>query len=63
MEVDEFEKKEEEKTARIKWRDFEVHHFIVIRGEMNEEFIKLQTNNASYVSVKKFKINKSLNKK
>lgn len=40
MEVDEFEKKEEEKTARIKWRDFEVQHFIVIRGEMNEEFTK-----------------------
>ena len=27
----------------IKWKDFEVHHLIVIRGEMDEELKKKQT--------------------
>ena len=31
---------EGEKMTRIKWKDFEVHHLIVIRGEMDEEFTK-----------------------
>ena len=26
--------------SRIKWKDFEVHHLIAIRGEMEEEFTK-----------------------
>jgi hypothetical protein len=29
---------EEEETARIKWRDLEVHHLIAIQGEMDKEF-------------------------
>jgi hypothetical protein len=28
-------------TGRVKWKDFEVHQLIVIRGEMEEEFTKL----------------------
>ena len=40
IEVGEFEEEEEEETARIKWRDFEVHYLIAIRAEMDEEFAK-----------------------
>jgi hypothetical protein len=31
---------EEEEMTRLKWKDFEVHHLIAIRGKMEEEFIK-----------------------
>ena len=31
---------DEEKMKRVKWKDFEVHHLIAIRGEMEEEFAK-----------------------
>jgi hypothetical protein len=31
---------EEEEMGRTKWRDFEVHHLIAIRGEMEDEFAK-----------------------
>jgi hypothetical protein len=31
---------DEEETARTKWKDFEVHTLIAIRGEMDEEFAK-----------------------
>jgi hypothetical protein len=31
---------EEEKMTRLKWKDFEVHHLIAIRGEMDEELKK-----------------------
>ena len=39
IEIGESEEEEEEMT-RIKWKDFEVHHLIAIRGEMDEEFTK-----------------------
>ena len=39
IEIGESEGEEEEMT-RIKWKDFEVHHLIAIRGEMDEEFKK-----------------------
>lgn len=39
-----FDKKDviegEDDAAKMKWRDFEVHHLIAIRGEMDEEFTK-----------------------
>ena len=28
----------EEEMGRVKWKNFEVHQLIVIRGEMEEEF-------------------------
>jgi hypothetical protein len=31
---------DEDETGRVKWKDFEVHRFIAIRGEMEEEFAK-----------------------
>ena len=31
---------DEEETGRMKWKDFEVHQLIAIRGEMEEEFAK-----------------------
>ena len=31
---------EEEEMGRTKWRDFEVHHLIAIRGEMEDKFAK-----------------------
>jgi hypothetical protein len=31
---------DEEETGRVKWKDFEVHQLIAIRGEMEEEFAK-----------------------
>ena len=37
IEIDESEEEEEEITI-IKWKDFEVHHLIAIRGEMDKEF-------------------------
>lgn len=40
IEVGEYEEEEEE-MARTKWRGFEVHHLIVIWGEINEEFAKI----------------------
>lgn len=39
IEIGESEEEEEE-MSRIKWKDFEVHHLIAIRGEMEEEFTK-----------------------
>ena len=40
IEVGESDDDEEEETARTKWKDFEVHTLIAIRGEMDEEFAK-----------------------
>ncbi len=31
---------DEDETGRVKWKDFEVHQLIAIRGEMEEEFAK-----------------------
>jgi hypothetical protein len=31
---------DEDETGRVKWKDFEVHQLIAIRGEMEEEFTK-----------------------
>jgi hypothetical protein len=31
---------DEEGVASVKWRDFEVHHLIAIRGEMDDEFAR-----------------------
>jgi hypothetical protein len=39
IEIGESEEEEEEMT-RFKWKDFEVHHLIAIRGEMDEKFKK-----------------------
>jgi hypothetical protein len=39
IEIGESEEEEEEMT-RLKWKDFEVHHLIAIRGEMDEELKK-----------------------
>ena len=33
-------KKNQQYMAIMKWRDFEVHHFIVIWGKMHKEFVK-----------------------
>ena len=38
IEIGESEKKN---LTKIKWKDFEVHHLIAIRGEMDEEFTKI----------------------
>jgi hypothetical protein len=31
---------DEDEAGRVKWKDFEVHQLIAIRGEMKEEFAK-----------------------
>jgi hypothetical protein len=31
---------DEDETGRVKWKDFEVHQLIAIRGKMEEEFAK-----------------------
>jgi hypothetical protein len=36
------ESKKEEEMAKIKWKDFEVHHLIAIHGEVDEEFKKIK---------------------
>ena len=38
MDVIEVGKSNEEKMERVKWKDFEVHQLIAIRGEIEEEF-------------------------
>jgi hypothetical protein len=43
IEIDESEEEEEEMT-RIKCKDFEVHHLIAIRGEMDEKSKKHKKN-------------------
>ena len=40
IEIGESEEEKEEEMTRIKWKDFEMHHLIAIRGKMDEEFIK-----------------------
>jgi hypothetical protein len=40
IEIDKFNE-EDDDVAKIKWKDFKVHHLIVIRGEMNKEFAKI----------------------
>jgi hypothetical protein len=40
IEIGESEEEEEEEMTRFKWKDFEVHHLIAIRGEMDKELKK-----------------------
>lgn len=35
----------------IKWRDFEVHHLIAIRGEMDEEFAKTPNKQGDFLKL------------
>ena len=44
-------KEEEEEMTRIKWKDFEVHHLIAIRGEMDEEFTKTVNKQGSFFGI------------
>ena len=37
----------EEKMTKIKWKNFKVHHLIAIHREMDEEYVKHQTNKIS----------------
>lgn len=67
IEVGESEEGEEEEMARIKRRDFQMHHLITIRGEMNEEFTKTTNKQGKFVlkqimSQFNKKNNKNLNK-
>ena len=39
---------DEKETGRVKWKDFKVHQFIVIRGEIEEEFAKLANNKVNF---------------
>ncbi len=45
------EEEEEEEMSRIKWKDFEVHHLIAIRGDMDEEFTKTTNKQGNLVIV------------
>jgi hypothetical protein len=49
IEIGESDEEEEEDAARTKWKDFEVHHLIAIRGEMEDEFIKTANKQGIYI--------------
>ena len=44
----------EEENGRVKWKDFDVHQLIAIRGEMDEKFARASNKQGKFFKKKQF---------